>query len=127
MPGSVLEVTIDPDALVAHGMTSPLLLSFNNSPVFKRDGMGAGAGMNDPQEDGVVQPLAWFDQDEPLRSGWAWGQDKLNGGVTMAQAKVGDGTIYLFGPLITRRAQPHTTFKYLFNAIALSNAEEGRP
>ena len=97
------------------------MVSFNNSPVFKAD------GMDDSGADGSVRPLAWFDQDEPLRSGWAWGQEKLNGGVTMAEAKVGDGTLYLFGPLITRRAQPHATFKFLFNAIALSTAEEGRP
>ena len=121
VPGSLLEVAIDEDALVATGMSSPLIVSFNNSPVFKRD------GMSNSMEDGAVRPLAWFDRDEPLRSGWAWGQERLNGGVTMAEARVGDGTLYLFGPLITRRAQPHTTFKFLFNAIALSNAEEGRP
>ncbi len=45
----------------------------------------------------------------------------------MAEARVGDGHLYLFGPLITRRAQPHGTFKFLFNAIALSAAESGRP
>jgi len=45
----------------------------------------------------------------------------------MAEAKIGKGTLYLFGPLITRRAQPHATFKFLFNAIALSTAEEHRP
>jgi hypothetical protein len=114
VPGSILEVAIDEDALVSTGMSSPLMVSFNNSPVFRPGAMD-------------VQPLAWFDQDEPLRSGWAWGQEKLNGGVTMAQAKVGDGTVYLFGPSITRRAQPHATFKFLFNAIVLSNAEDGRP
>ncbi len=123
VPGSILEVAIDEDALVATGMSSPLMVSFNNSPVFKS--MAGAAG--DSDRDGVVRPLAWFDQDEPLRSGWAWGQEKLNGGVTMVQARIGDGMIYLFGPPITRRAQPHATFKFLFNAIALSNAEERRP
>ncbi|MDH3735235.1 MAG: M14 family metallopeptidase, partial [Gemmatimonadota bacterium] len=121
VPGSILQVSIDEDALVATGMSSPLMVSFNNSPVFRPD------EMSDSHEDGAVRPLAWFDQDAPLRSGWAWGQEKLNGGVTMAEATVGDGTLYLFGPLITRRAQPHATFKFLFNAIALSNAEEDRP
>ena len=121
VPGSILEVAIDDEALVSAGMSSPLMVSFNNSPVFKRD------GMDDSGADGSVRPLAWFDQDEPLRSGWAWGQEKLNGSVTMAEAKVGDGTVYLFGPLITRRAQTHATFKFLFNAIALSTAREGRP
>jgi len=117
IPGSLLDVTIDQSARVAAGMPSPLVVSFENNPVFDRG----------PLSDGSVIPLAWFDRDEPLRSGWAWGQEKLNGGVTMAQARVGDGMLYLFGPLITRRAQPHGTFKFLFNAIALSNAREGQP
>ncbi|MDX1396586.1 MAG: M14 family metallopeptidase [Gemmatimonadota bacterium] len=123
VPGSILEVAIDEDALVTAGMTSPLMVSFNNSPVFKP----MAASSQDSDRAGTVDPIAWFDQDRPLRSGWAWGQERLNGGVTMGQADVGEGTIYLFGPLITRRAQPHATFKLLFNAIALSNAESGRP
>jgi len=122
VPGSILEVAIDEDALVTEGMHSPLMVSFNNSPVFR-----IGDSAQDSDAGGSITSLAWFDQDKPLRSGWAWGQEKLNGGVTMAQAKIGKGTLYLFGPLITRRAQPHGTFKFLFNAIALSNAEEHRP
>jgi hypothetical protein len=30
---------------------------------------------------------------------------------------VGKGTLYLFGPEITFRAQPHGTFKLLFNTL----------
>jgi hypothetical protein len=37
----------------------------------------------------------------------------------MAQVQVGRGTLYLFGPEITFRAQPHGTFKLLFNGILL--------
>jgi len=35
---------------------------------------------------------------------------------------MGRGKVYLFGPEITFRAQPHGTFKFLFNAIYLSGA-----
>ncbi len=108
---------MDETALVATGVSEDLVVSFNNSPVFRPGPLAQGDG---------IRPLAWFDTDQPLISGWAWGQEYLEGGVTMAEAAVGDGTLYLFGPLITRRAQPHATFKYLFNAIALSNAESGR-
>ncbi|WP_419162501.1 M14 family metallopeptidase [Candidatus Palauibacter sp.] len=122
VPGSILEVSLDNSRLVATGVPSPLAVSFNNSPVFSPSALdsGAAAAMG-------VTPLAWFDSDAPLISGWAWGQEYLQGGVTMAEAEVGDGHLYLFGPLITRRAQPHGTFKLLFNAIALSNAEPDRP
>ncbi len=42
-------------------------------------------------------------------------------------AAVGKGHVYLFGPEITFRAQPHGTFKLLFNGIYLSAAKPGRP
>jgi len=122
VPGSILEVTVDNSRLVATGVPSTLAMSFNNSPVF---GATALAARNDGASG--VTPLAWFETGKPLISGWAWGQEYLQGGVTMAEAKVGDGHLYLFGPLITRRAQPHGTFKFLFNAIALSSAEPDRP
>lgn len=115
VPGSILEVAVDSTALVAAGLGSRTPISFNNSPVF------------DLPEGAAVRRIAWFDTPTPLLSGWAWGQERLENGVPIAEASVGDGTLYLFGPLITRRAQPHATFKFLFNAIALSNAESDRP
>ena len=39
------------------------------------------------------------------------------------QSDVGKGKVYLFGPEITFRGQPHGTFKFLFNAIYLAGAE----
>ena len=35
----------------------------------------------------------------------------------MAEAKVGQGTLWLFGPEILFRAQPHGTFKLFLNAL----------
>ena len=69
-----------------------------------------------------LTPIAWFDSPTPLRSGWAWGQAQLQGGVAIAEATVGQGTLVLFGPEITFRAQPHGTFKFLFNGIYLPPA-----
>ena len=59
----------------------------------------------------------WFDSASPLRSGWAWGQNYLEGGTTAFEATVGQGKVYAFGPEITFRAQPHGTFKFLMNGI----------
>ena len=55
---------------------------------------------------------------EPLRSGWAWGQEHLEGGAAVVEAPVGKGTLYLFGPEILFRGQPHGTFKFFFNALS---------
>jgi len=53
----------------------------------------------------------------PLRSGWAWGQSYLEGGAATVESNYGKVEVYLFGPEITFRGQPHGTFKFLFNGI----------
>ena len=53
----------------------------------------------------------------PLRRGWAWGQHYLEGTAAAVEAKVGQGTLYLFGPEILFRAQPHGTFRFFFNTL----------
>jgi hypothetical protein len=116
----VLGVHVDPTLPVAWGLGDELDVFFDNSPVMRLDPAGVGMG---------VRPIAWFDSPTPLRSGWAWGQERLQGGVAMAEAKVGQGNLFLFGPEITNRGQPHGTFKLLFNGIFLAGAREraGRP
>ena len=81
---------------------------FNNSPVFRLAPNAAARG---------VRPVMWFDSATPLRSGWAWGQNYLEGGTAAFEATLGEGRVYAFGPEITFRAQPHGTFKFLFNGI----------
>ena len=61
--------------------------------------------------------MARYDSPAPLVSGWAWGQSALEGGVAVVEAPVGKGRIVLYGPEILQRAQPHGTFKLLFNGI----------
>ena len=110
VPGSVLRVAVDTTAPVAHGLTNPLDVFFDNSPVFRLQPEAIVKGM---------RPVAWFDSATPLRSGWAYGQGYLRDGVVVVDASVGKGRLLLFGPEITFRAQPHGTFKFLFNGIYL--------
>ena len=110
VPGSILRVAVDTTAPIAHGITNPVDVFFDNSPVFRLEPDAALKG---------VKPVAWFDSAAPLRSGWAFGQGYLRGGVTIVEASVGKGKLYAFGPEITFRAQPHGTFKFLFNGIYL--------
>ncbi|HEY7233569.1 MAG TPA: M14 metallopeptidase family protein [Gemmatimonadaceae bacterium] len=108
VPGSILSVAVDNTTGIAAGQPARLDVFYDNSPAFR---LGPDAGLKG------VRPVAWFDSDKPLRSGWAWGQNYLNGAVAIAEANVGRGHLYLFGPEITFRAQPHATFKFLFNGI----------
>ncbi len=116
VPGSVLRVAVDNTAPIAHGLTNPLDVFFDNSPVFRLEPEAALKG---------VRPIAWFDSPNPLRSGWAFGQGYLQGGVAVVEAPVGKGRLFLFGPEITFRAQPHGTFKFLFNGIYLAARTPG--
>jgi hypothetical protein len=118
VPGSVLRMAVDTTAPIAHGITNPVDIYFNNSPVFRLDPDATMKG---------VRPVAWFDSATPLRSGWAYGQGYLEGGVQVVEAAVGKGRLYLFGPEITFRAQPHGTFKFLFNGIYTAGGSAGRP
>jgi hypothetical protein len=114
VPGSVLRVRVDSTQPIAHGIPGEVDVMFDNSPVFR---LGAGA------DAAGVKRVAWFDNPSPLRSGWAWGARYLDQGVTILSAPVGKGTLYLFGPEITFRAQPHGTFKFLFNGIYLGGLQ----
>ncbi len=108
VPGSVLSARIDVTHPLAHGMKERTDMFFDNSPVFKLGAGAAGQG---------VKPIAWFDSRTPLRSGWAWGQQYLENGVGVIEAVVGKGRVFLMGPEIIKRAQPHGTFKLLFNGL----------
>ena len=113
VPGSILRVAVDPAATSAAGAEDHIDVFFNNDPVFRLEPNAVARG---------VRPVMWFDSDKPLRSGWAWGQNYLEGGTTAFEAAVGSGKVFAFGPEITFRAQPHGTFKFLFNAIYAASA-----
>jgi len=109
IPGSVLRVSVDSTNQAAWGMNKIADVYFDGSPVFT---ISTEAILN-----GTVKPLAWFADNKPLRSGWAWGQAYLQNGVSAFEAKVGTGKLYAFGPEITFRAQTQGTFKFLFNEL----------
>jgi hypothetical protein len=108
VPPSLLRVRLNPADPLAWGMPQEADVMFTNSPTFR---LSPAATESD------VRRVAWFDTKTPLHSGWAWGQEHLEGGVAIASAPVGQGRIVLFGPEILFRAQPHGTFKLLFNGI----------
>jgi hypothetical protein len=116
-PGSLLAARVEVTHAVAQGMNEQTIFFFDNSPVFKLAPEAALQG---------VKAIAWFDGKTPLRSGWAWGQEYLEGGVVAVEARLGRGNVLLFGPEILKRAQPHGTFKLLFNGIFYGSAVQVR-
>jgi hypothetical protein len=108
VPGSILSAHVDTTHPLAWGMRARTDVFFDNSPVFRLGERAADSGL---------RSVAAFDSPKPLRSGWAWGQKYLDGGVIAIEARLGQGRAVLYGAEILQRAQPHGTFKLLFNAI----------
>lgn len=105
IPGSVLRVRLNEGDLTL-GMPLDLDVMFDDSPAFTVAPGTPG-----------VEVIATFPTDKPLRSGWAWGQEKLKGTIAMADVTLGNGKIILYGPEVNFRGQSHAAFKLIFNAI----------
>ncbi len=108
VPGSILRARVDNTHPLAHGMPEEVDVFFDNTPSFA---LLPDAGLKG------VRPVAWFDDGPLLRSGWAWGESYLKRTVQVVEAMVGKGRVFLYGPEIAFRGQPHGTFKFLFNGI----------
>ncbi|HET7565268.1 MAG TPA: peptidase, partial [Gemmatimonadaceae bacterium] len=119
VPGSVLQVAVDTTQPLAAGIgtAGKVDVMFDNDPVLRLAPDANAEGLH---------AVAWFDSPTPLRSGWAWGQGYLDNGVAVTEAQVGKGRLVMFGPRITFRAQPHGTFKFLFNGIYYRSGEAGK-
>ncbi len=113
IPGSLLRVAVDNTNPAAFGMPRQVDVMYDNSPVLH---LAPDASLRG------VRPVAWFDSRAPLRSGWAWGQHYLESGAAGVLAAIGKGKVFLYGPEITFRSQPHGTFKLLFNGIYYGTA-----
>src|SRR3989454_965075 len=114
VPGSVLQAKVDNANPLAFGMPERADFFFENSPAFRvpRDAEKKG-----------VKVVAWYDSSTPLRSGWAWGQKCLENTAAVVEANVGQGKLFLFGPEILFRSQPHGTYKFLFHGIYYGRGE----
>jgi hypothetical protein len=114
VPGSLLKMAVDNTNPLAYGMPDKVDVFFDSSPVFK---MGPDAALKH------TAAVGWFAGPEVLDSGWAWGQQYLEGGTAIAEASVGEGKVVLLGPEVAFRAQPHGTFKLLFNGLYMGSAQ----
>jgi len=113
IPGSLLEASVDTTNPLAYGMPERVDVFFDSSPVFK---------LEPSAELQQTHAVAWFSGTQTLVSGWAWGQQYLDGGTAVAEAKIGEGRVVLLGPEVNFRDQPHATYKLLFNGLYYGSA-----
>ena len=108
IPGSVLRAAFDNTHPLAHGLAETVDVFYDNTPAWTL--------LPDAEIKGV-RAVGWFGEGKLLRSGWAWGEAYLHRSVQVAEASVGKGKLFLYGPEIAFRGQPHGTFKLLFNGL----------
>lgn len=108
IPGSLMRVRIDNTAPLAYGMPESTDVFFDNNPVFRLSAAAKAGG---------AVPVAWFAGPETLESGWALGQQLLDGAAAVVEAKKGEGKVFVMGPEVNFRDEPDATFKLLFNGL----------
>jgi hypothetical protein len=108
IPGSLMLAHVDNTNPLAYGMPETVDVFFDNNPVFRLPADAKAKGET---------PVAWFSGKETLDSGWALGQQLLDGATAVVEAKAGEGKVFAMGPEVTFRGEPDGTYKLLFNGL----------
>lgn len=104
--GSILEITLDTNHPLTYGMNSTAFIYFTNDPVFRL-----------LQTSRQSASVGWYENTNPLRSGWLIGEDYVEGKTAFAEIPFGNGKVIMYGFGVQHRAQTHGTYKLLLNAL----------
>ena len=107
-PGSLLNVMLDRTHPISFGMPERATAMFRRSPAF--DVLPA-------KEEMVPVAVAKYPDENPLVSGYLLGDEHLRNRSAIVDVPYGKGRVLLLGLAIQNRAQPHGTFKLLFNSL----------
>jgi hypothetical protein len=110
-PGSVLRMQFDPQHPVAYGMPEEAPAMFISSPAF--------VPLSSSDEK-TASTIAKYPSGKLLLSGYLEGEQYLHGKNSALDVPLGKGKVILLGFGVQQRAQPHGTFKLLFNSLFYS-------
>jgi hypothetical protein len=111
-PGSILRVELNEDRSLTYGMPPRISGYFVHSQAFEV--------AESPRYPTVV--FGRYADSQVLQSGYLRGVELIRGKPAIVSVGYGQGKIILLGFRIQHRAQPHGTFRLLFNAIQASSA-----
>lgn len=114
-PGAILEIFVDNQHPLGYGMPARTSAYFRNNPAFE---------LSAPFTSSAARAVAKYPSTNPLQSGWIGGPEHLYDRAGVAEVSYGKGRVILLGFAAQFRAQPHATFKLLFNALHWSAAEK---
>jgi hypothetical protein len=106
-PGSVLRMNFDPKHPVAYGMPEEAPAYFIGSPAFSTL----------PSLEKAPETIAKYPGGTLLMSGYLMGEKYLQKKASALDVPLGKGRVILLGFGVQQRAQPHGTFKLLFNSL----------
>jgi hypothetical protein len=116
-PGSMLRIRMDPESPLSHGLQTEEAAYFAGSPAFQTSPPDARIGRR------VVASYP-DDARDILVSGYLKGGELLEKRAAVVDLTVGKGRVVLIGFRPQHRAQPHRTFKLLWNALYLAGLEK---
>lgn len=116
-PGSMLRIRMDPGHPLSHGLQAEEAAYFAESPAFQ-------TSPTDARVERRVVASYPEDARDILVSGYLKGGELLEKRAAVVDFKVGKGRVVLIGFRPQHRAQPHRTFKLLWNALYLAGLEK---
>ncbi|HVR98475.1 MAG TPA: hypothetical protein VMW27_17810, partial [Thermoanaerobaculia bacterium] len=116
-PGSMLRIRLDPEHPLSHGLQAEEAAYFADSPAFQ-------TSPTDARYERRVVASYPEDEKDILISGYLKGGERLEKRAAVVDFKIGKGRVVLIGFRPQHRAQPHRTFKLLWNALYLAGLEE---
>jgi hypothetical protein len=106
IPGSILSLRLDATSPIARQVPAENIAWFWRS--------SRAWEVNDPR----VSVVGRYGEGDPRLSGWVLGEERIAGQPALLEARVGRGSVVLFGFQPNYRAQTIATWPLLFNALA---------
>ncbi len=107
--GSLLKMNFDPKHPVAYGMPEVSAAVYARSPAFN-------IYPSFEQEKAPVV-IAKYTKKDVLMSGYIIGEEYIQDKASIVEVPLGKGKVIILGFGVQHRAQPHATFKLLFNSL----------
>ena len=117
--GSLIRINVDTKHPVAFGMAAEAVAMTTGGQAFESTLLKeANTGNRE------VKVIARYASKDLLASGWLSGERLVLGKPIAVEARMGKGSVLLYGFRPQFRGQPYGTFKLVLNALYLASAEK---
>jgi hypothetical protein len=118
-PGSLINIDVDTAHPLAQGMSSKAVAMTTGGQAFETTMLPS-----ENKGDRQVRVIARYAAKDLLASGWISGERAVLGKPILVEARLGKGSVLLYGFRPQFRGQPYGTFKLILNALYLASSEK---